>query len=414
MPIYVAIPVILLVIVSLFLASYWGIVAIYAARTALRFPTARTALRLPEAAKRDATSLPGPSPVCVLIPAHNEASVIGELVQSLLAQDYPSLHVAFVLDRCTDDTRRIIESLTAGDARFQILEIDACPPGWAGKVNALWTAATSLPAARNAELLLFADADTKFDPRCVRATVGLLQNRRLDMLSLLSTLTADRWFEVVVQPATALELVRQYPLHRIGRERFQRPFANGQFILFRREAYDRIGGHSAVRNEVFEDVRIAQVAANQGLRIGAFLADSMLHCRMYKDWPEFRRGWNRIYSESCNRKPARLRRSAFRVRALGTGFPLAGAACLATGLALTRGSDDPLAWIALASGAISMISFWGTLTGAYWMGGLPVWSVPVYPIGAWLAGRILRQTADDLDQRRPIQWAGKEYVRDAR
>src|SRR5262249_28674428 len=156
--------------------------------------------------------------------------------------------------------------------------------------------------------------DTIFHPSCTRATVALLRHRNLDLLSLLSTLTADRWFERCVQPAAGFELIRQYPLVRMNRQgSHSRPFANGQYILIRREAYDRIDGHRSVRSEVFEDVRLAQHAAREKLRLGVFMADGMLRCRMYKDWAEFQRGWNRIFSESCNRRPNRLRQAARRM-----------------------------------------------------------------------------------------------------
>src|SRR5262249_20390564 len=155
------------------------------------------------------------------------------------------------------------------------------------------------------------------------------------------------WFEKVVQPATAMELVRQYPLRRINRHPSRRPFANGQFILFRRQAYDAIGGHAAVKSEMFEDVRIAQHAGRQGLRLAVFLAAGMLHCRMYKDWAEFRRGWNRIYSESCNRKVSRLRTMASRVRILGTLLPLAALGSIAAGLLINHTREDLLGPVAL-------------------------------------------------------------------
>jgi hypothetical protein len=45
-----------------------------------------------------------------------------------------------------------------------------------------------------------------------RASLALMRERKLDLLSLLSTLTFKTWFERVVQLATTIELMRQYPL----------------------------------------------------------------------------------------------------------------------------------------------------------------------------------------------------------
>lgn len=413
MTILLGITVFLLTGVSLTLLGFWSVVAYYAAGIGLRLPTVRDALRFPEAVRAREPGADAP-PVCVLIPAHNEADVIGELARSLVAQDYPNMSVVFVLDRCTDATRRLIESAVGADARFEIMEIGSCPPDWAGKVNALWRAVNESPAAGRAELLLFADADTYMHPACVRATVALLRRRDVDMLSLLSTLTADRWFEVLVQPATAFELIRQYPLHRVDRGAHRRPFANGQFILIRRDAYERIGGHQAVQGEVFEDVRLAQHASRRGLRLGVFLADRMMYCRMYKDWTEFQRGWNRIYSESCNRRPSRLRLCSRRVWLVGTFLPVGAAACVGGGLLMAGLTTDPLGIVAVGAGVVSLAWFFGTLLAAYRIGGMPLWSVPLYPIGAWLTGLILRRAARDLEQRRPVVWGAKEYPREAR
>src|SRR5205823_291327 len=96
----------------------------------------------------------------------------------------------------------------------------------------------------------------------IRACVALLERRRLDLLSLLSTLTCDTWFERLAQPAAGFELVRQYPISRANRRSNPRAFANGQFMLFRRAAYDAIGGHGAVHDELLEDLALARRLAD--------------------------------------------------------------------------------------------------------------------------------------------------------
>jgi glycosyltransferase involved in cell wall biosynthesis len=67
--------------------------------------------------------------VCVVIPAHNESRVISALVRSLRAETYPDMRAVLALDRCTDDTAALARAQIADDRRFEIVEIDACPPG---------------------------------------------------------------------------------------------------------------------------------------------------------------------------------------------------------------------------------------------------------------------------------------------
>ncbi len=399
----------LILVVVLVIASggsmlYWLVAMYRIARTMSTIPTARAGLLLP--------ARPGtPLSVCVIIPAHNEEDVITGLVRSLRAQDYPAMRVVLALDRCTDATLVAAREAIESDERFHVIEITECPVDWAGKVNAVRRGAESA-AAQNADLLLFADADTLFDPACVRATVAMLEHRNLDMLSLVSTLTATRWHEVLVQPAAGFELMRQYPLVSANRDADRRAFANGQYMLFRAAAYRAMGGHEAVHDELLEDLALARLAAHHNRRAGVFLADRMLTCRMYPDWPSFRRGWQRIYTEAANCKPARLAESAWRVRLTGALAPLCPWALLALALTLDRSDVGrvPLAVFGLLSGAV-----WAAgIAWVYRLSRAPVWAFPGHIAGSWLVARILSDAARDLRRGTPMRWGGREYVREAR
>jgi GT2 family glycosyltransferase len=392
---------------SLLLLLYWGIAIFRFSKTARSVPkaTAGLGLGLPER----------PPSVCVIVPAHDEERSIGTLIDSLRRQDYPNLRVVLCLDRCTDGTLRVACERIGDDARFEVLEIAECPPEWAGKVNAIWRGVRS-PTADASELLIFADADTEFAPGCVRATVALLVERKLDLLSLLSTLTHDRWFEKLAQPAAGMEMVRQYPIDRANRrpgER-RRPFANGQFMLVRREPYERVGGHEAVKDELLEDIALARHMGEADLATGLMLADGLLRCRMYDSWEQFRGGWKRIYTECAKLKVSRLRRSALVARTVGSILPLLALVNLSIGLALI-GTDYgphwwPNRWIATA--ALSVWLFMMLLV--YRAGRTPLWAAPGAVIGSWLTANILKEAARELEDGVPVKWGGREYVRKPR
>lgn len=373
-----------------------------------RIPTARAGLA-------SALDRPPTGAVCVIVPAHNEEDVIGTLVDSLKAQDHPRLSVVLSLDRCTDATARVARERIGDDGRFHLHEVKACPDDWAGKVHAIWSAVQGAEAARRADYLLFADADTIFDPRCVSACVALLEHRRLDLFSLLSTLTTDRWFEKIIQPVAGMELVYQYPLTRSNAPDARRPFANGQFMLFRAEAYRKVGGHAAVKDELLEDIALARRVAEHGLAPGVALADGLLRCRMYPDWDSFRRGWKRIYTESAKRRSSRLRRSALRVRLLGvvlSACTLALVAISAAALVARPPGLDPGAprfGLMLGLGALGL--WWWALARIYRSGGSPTWAVFLAPWGFWSVGSILAEAARDLRRGVPTHWAGRAYLR---
>ena len=128
----------------------WGLVWMRIGRAMRGVPTLRVGQALATA------NLPA-GRVCVIVPAHNESRVIAGLVRSLRAETYPDMRVVLALDRCTDDTASLARAQIGDDPRFEIVEIDICPPDWVGKVHALHAGTTLSRGAAGAEYLLFAD-----------------------------------------------------------------------------------------------------------------------------------------------------------------------------------------------------------------------------------------------------------------
>jgi cellulose synthase/poly-beta-1,6-N-acetylglucosamine synthase-like glycosyltransferase len=403
MPIGLVILWTVLLLASVAVLVYWSVGLGRIGHTRRNFPTARAGIAM-------AVARPPSGPVCVIVPAHNEEHAIQPLLESLLAQDYPDLRVLLCLDRCTDDTAGIVQRTVGGDSRFRILTITDCPEDWAGKVNAAWTGATA-PEAAEAEYLLFVDADTALDPSCIRATVALMEHREIHLLSLLSTLTTDRWFEWLVQPAAGLELIRQYPIARANRPERRRAFANGQFMLFRREAYQAVGGHEAVHSELLEDIALARRMAEARRPAGLFLADGMVRCRMYESWETFQRGWKRIYTEAARCKVRRLRQAALAAGLMGSLLPmLAVCQIVLSAFFLARGNTIP-GTIGVAVGGLALVAFASVILATYRIGRIPLAAAPGFVVGSWMISRILREAAADLDRQRPVSWGGRSYVR---
>ncbi len=384
-------------------AVYWGAVTVEIWRTQRLLPTARDGIALSELE-------PPTQRVCVIVPCHNEAGNIATLIGSLKEQDYDRLRVVLALDRCTDDTLGVARSAIGDDPRFEIIEITACPEEWAGKVHAAHSGYTQSEHAQSSEVLIFTDADTWLDPACVRACVALLNERGLDFLSLLSTLNAQTWFERIVQPITAFELARQFPLLRVNcKGKRRRAFANGQFMVFSNKAYAAIDGHAGVKGAILEDIAFSQRIKRFEYGGGLLLADNMLKCRMYDTWEEYVRGWKRIYTESANREIKRLRRYASRTPMLCVVLPLS---CVLL-ILLSILADKPLAWIGTWAGSIGLIAWIVGMGSVYRMSRAPMCDLPGAIVGALLTGRLFKAAADDLKSGTPTEWGGKSYVRQA-
>ncbi|MGV6814254.1 MAG: glycosyltransferase [Phycisphaerales bacterium] len=393
-----------LIVCALVSGVYWLAVAIQVWMTARQIPSARDGIAL-------ADEDPPSESVCVLVPCHNEAGNIATLIESLKEQDYDRLRVVLVLDRCTDDTLGVARSAIGADSRFEIIEVSQCPDEWAGKVHAAYMGYTQSAHANRSEVLIFTDADTWLDRACVRACVALLDDRGLDFLSLFSTLSQKSWYEKLVQPITAFELARQFPLLRVNRsDERRRAFANGQFMMFNREAYDAIGGHEGVKEAVLEDIRFAQVLMHRGYQAGLLLAENMLKCRMYDSWDEYKRGWKRIYTESANREVGRLKRYAFRTPLMGAFFPIASGGLVAMSLFV---GEDSTRWIGVLVGILGIVGWLIGMFAVYRLSKSPIWCVPGALVGSLMTGMIFWAAAKDLIDGTPTQWGGKSYVRKA-
>jgi chlorobactene glucosyltransferase len=229
--------------------------------------------------------------VSVLVPARNEAVNIRACVRSLLAQAYPRLEVLVLDDRSEDDTRRILEEERARDARLVVLTGTEPPPGWSGKN---W-GCHQLSLAARGEVLLFADADTVFfDPDAVEGIVHTLQGDRADLVSGLPKQHLGTLGETVFVPLFYWAFFCFTPLAAglvWRRAAFTR--AVGQLMAFRREAYDAVGGHAAIRASVVDDLDLARRIASAGLACRIVDATGIVGCRMYRSGREAVAGFGR-------------------------------------------------------------------------------------------------------------------------
>src|ERR1700723_4658208 len=94
-------------------------------------------------------------------------------------------------------------------------------------------------------------------------------------------------------PAIFAALAAQYPPHKVRDQNAKVVAANGQYILVRRAAYDAVGGHAAVANEILEDVALARLFRSAGYRVYFRYAADAVRTRMYRNWAQLREGWTK-------------------------------------------------------------------------------------------------------------------------
>ncbi|MGI9013846.1 MAG: glycosyltransferase family 2 protein [Phycisphaerales bacterium] len=360
--------------------------------------------------------------VAIIIPAHNEEGSIAACATSVMQQQGVDFIAIFVLDRCTDATAEVLAEIVGGDNRARVVHVDHCPPDWAGKCHAAQAASQHALALPDVEWLLFIDADTEADCQLAQAAIslaseGIEQGSRIDLLSLLNTLRGHHWFERIVQPAASMELLRMFPPDRVNQRDSDRNFSNGQFLLFRRDVYEAVGRHAAVKDDLLEDIAFARAVRRGGFRGCVAFDGGMLKSSMHESFAEFELGWQRIFIEAAKRKPQRLRRYARRL-ALITAGDVGVRYGLLTWLicdAIMRQGNLSTWWflgliVLLCNVTCKLLA----LKAPYARQRLSLVSLLLQPIGAALVARVLSQSARALEQRTPVRWGGKEYVLEPR
>lgn len=226
--------------------------------------------------------------VSVLIPMRNEAPRVAETVRSLLAQDYPNFEVILLDDQSEDGSAEVARAVAQEDKRLKVISGAPLPKGWLGKNWACHQAAQHAQG----DYLLFSDADVRWQPQALSALVAEALRNQADLLTCWPTQETVSWGERLTVPLMAFTILAYLPVIAVHYLPF-RVFAAamGQCLLFRRAAYEQIGGHAAVRQRVVEDMAFAYAIKGAKLRLRACDANGLLRTRMYANWKEARHGF---------------------------------------------------------------------------------------------------------------------------
>jgi chlorobactene glucosyltransferase len=248
-------------------------------------------------------SLSGTPRVSLLVPARNEEQTLPGLLSSLAKQDYPDLEIIVLNDQSTDGTSDVLQHWALSIPALRLLEGAPLPAGWLGKN---W-ACHQLSRASNGEVLVFTDADTTWQPDGVRLIVQAMTRTRADALSAWPEHPVTGWFSRLVQPVQQWSLLAFLPMTLVPVPTFGVAVAAiGQLLAFRREAYDRVGGHARVHASVIEDMALARAVKRAGLRFQLMNAVGTVSCRMYGSALEVWNGFAKNVYPASGATPAAM------------------------------------------------------------------------------------------------------------
>ena len=229
--------------------------------------------------------------LCVVIPARDEERNIGPCLEALCRSAHPRLRIRVVDDGSTDRTAEIALEWASRDARVEVVQLHELPAGWLGKNHAAWRGASG----GNEDWFLFVDADLRVAPSCLSQAMAAAIRLDADLLTLVPELEMRTFWEIAVQPVVAHMILLSLDTRAINRDENPQAAAMGPFLLFRREAYERIGGHQAVRSEVVEDLRLAEAVKRAGLRLVLARGSGVASLRMYHSLQAIVAGWSKNF-----------------------------------------------------------------------------------------------------------------------
>ena len=344
----------------------------------------------------------------IVVPARNEEAEIEPALRSLLQLNYPRFEVVALNDRSTDQTGAIMERIAAEPAaqgRLRVIHVRDLPPGWLGKVHAMWLGSQRDAAQENAargnavrqaqsKWLLFTDADCVFQTDCLRRAIHYAITTATDHLVLFPTAhmkTLGERMMIGFPQVMAGFAMRPWKV----RDPKSRDYIGvGAFNLIRRPAYEAIGTYEALRLEVVDDIKLGESIKKAGLRQDVVFGRDLVSLR---------------WAVGAAGVVANLEKNLFAFLRFRVSLVLAVCAvtfflcvCPFLGLLLAPGwARAPFAV------AVAMIALVYTLTGRY-MASSP-WMFLTCPIAALVFGFATLQSAFMAVRDGGITWRGTKY-----
>ena len=215
-------------------------------------------------------------PISVLIPARNEAANIVPAAQAVLASQGVTLELVVLDDNSTDGTAALLAEIA--DPRLRVLTGQALPAGWSGKQHAC----AVLAEAAQHETLVFVDADVRLAPDALARMAGFMQRNKVGLASGFPRQVVRTWSEQLVLPLIHFVLLGYLPMALMRRMIAPGLGAGcGQLFIARRPAYQRAGGHGAIRASLHDGITLPRAFRRAGEMTALFDASRFAECRMY-------------------------------------------------------------------------------------------------------------------------------------
>ncbi len=252
--------------------------------------------------------------VSVIIPAKDEAATIEKAVQSIRQSRGVKPEIILVNDRSVDDTFKRMYKIAFNNPRARIVNIAEKPPGWTGKTYAMWRGAALAEGA----ILVFTDADVVWAEDTLFRTLSFFEHHVLDVLSILPGFTERGFLENCAHLHLALGFAHLNSLDEVNYHGTRAGVASGCFIMLTREAYNSLGGWSAFRREISEDVALSRAVKRRGMNYHLIQDSRLVQTRPFRTLAEVTGFWTRTFYGAPERRIPTLVKGLFTYATLVT------------------------------------------------------------------------------------------------
>lgn len=347
--------------------------------------------------------------VTLIAPARNESSVLPTTVPTYCRQNYPNLQVLIVDDQSDDSTPLVLKDLSERHPELRSIRTSERPAGWMGKS---WAVASGVrfacapvenDAAASPEIYCFTDADCMFHPDALATAVRTLEERGVDMLSVLPRMDIGPWCEKIALPGLLTVLGMVFPLGLVNKHASPVALAAGGFILMRRAAYEKVGGHESVRSHIVEDVNLARKAKAAGLKLHTRLTRDLVSTQMYENWTDLWEGLAKNAYAGMDYQPRKFWVGLI----FGVMVAVLPPVYLATTAIWAFATAAPVAWWALALAAVIVAAQAAVHARTIRHMGLPIYHALLMPVSIALYQAIAADSAFQYHYRGGNVWKGR-------
>jgi glycosyltransferase involved in cell wall biosynthesis len=242
---------------------FWITYGLKVAYGAVRLPWLKD---YPPAANKDCPTM------SIIFAARDEQEKLPAALATLVAIDYPQLEIIAVDDRSNDATGQILEDFAAKHPQLKIVHIRELPKGWLGKPHALQT---GYEICRG-ELLVFTDADVKFQYDALRRAVALFRARGLDHLTLFGDVTRSGFWDTVLISFFGMGFQLATNPQDVSNPNSRSYVGVGAFQMVRRAVYESCGTHRRLAMEVIDDMKLGKIVKLAQFCSGVAVAQNLV------------------------------------------------------------------------------------------------------------------------------------------